>query len=445
MILFTPGPTEPLSRVSAAGGTPVVVTKFDTLRHESSHRWPMFLPDGNHFLYSTLTASGTASDNDVVVLASLDSSVSKVLMLGTTNLCYAGGQLLFIRQGTLMAQPFDPVKLELTGDAVPVAERVIYSPNYAHAAFSVSENGVLILQTGENQTTHAVVFDEAGNRTHVMTDANPSGPRFSPDGKRVLFGVLDPLTRNADVWVNDMTRGASTRLTFNSFIEINPIWSPGGDSVVYQSNRNGFYDLYIKSANGAGEDRPLVTSARNKAAAEWSPDGRYFGYTSTGDPKTKSDIWLLPMTGDRTPIPFLHTEFNELSPTFSPDGRWVVYQTDETGKSEIYARLTDGTGGKYKITTDGGRRPLWRSDKRKLYFTSMDKKLQIAYLNVTPTSISVDSITTRWDLDARNIAGNVLSDVSADGKQFIFPVTDSKLSAPPITLVQNWDEDLKKR
>jgi Tol biopolymer transport system component len=379
------------------------------------------------------------------VLSALDSSVSKVLMLGTTNLCYAGGYLLFIRQGALMAQAFDTLKLELNGDAVPVAEQVVYSPNYAHAAFSVSQNGVLILQTGESQTTHTAIFDAAGNRTHLIADANPISPRLSPDAKRVAFAVSDPLTRNADIWVNDLSRGASTRLTFAPTLEFNGAWSPRGDSVVYQSNRNAFYDLYIKSADGSGEDQALVISKRNKTPGEWSPDGHYLAYWSSSDPKTKQDIWLLPMAGERKPIPFLQTEFNELNPTFSSDSRWIAYQSDETGKPEIYARLVDGTGGKFKVSTNGGRRPIWRADKRKLYFTSMDRKLEVAYVNVTPTSIVVDSIKTMWDLESRNISGFAITDVSADGKQFIVPVTDSKLSAPPITLVQNWDEELKKK
>jgi serine/threonine protein kinase/Tol biopolymer transport system component len=444
-IIFSPGPTETLSKVPAAGGIPTRITELDTTYHESSHRWPMFLPDGKHFLYTTLSAIGAASDADVVRLSALDSSTNKVLFPATSNVYYACGNLLFIRQGTLMAQRFDPVKLELTGDPVPIAEQVIYSPPYSRGMFSASQNGVLILQSGENQAQRAAIFDIAGNRTHVVSHLNPIGPKFSQDGKRLTFFTVDPQNRNGDLWVHELARGASSRVTYSPALDINPVWSPGGDSIVFQSNRGGVYDIYLKSANGEGADVLLVKSNRNKTPTDWSRDGRYVAYTSGGDPKTKADLWLLPMFGDRKPVVFLQTEFVEAFGTFSPDGRWVVYVSDETGRSEIYARLTDGTGGKFQITTNGGRRPIWKADSRKLFFSSMDRKLQVATVTTTPTSFVVDSIRTLFDFESRSIVGNTISDASSDGKQFVALVTESKQTSAPITLLVNWDEELKKK
>jgi len=444
VIIFAPGPTEPLLKVSASGGSPVQLTRFDTTHHESSHRWPMFLPDGNHFLYSTLAAIGSSSGMDVVRVAALDSSMDRPLFTSTTNVGFASDRLLFINQGTLMAQPFDPAKLEFLGDAVPIAEEIIYSPSYARGAFSVAQNGILVIQSGENQAQRAAIFDLAGNRTHLINDLNPVLPRFSSDGKHVAFFTVDPKTRNGDIWVHELARGASSRITFSHALAIAPVWSPRGDSLAFQTNQNGVYDIYIKSANGTGEEQLLVQSNRNKSVSDWSMDGRYLSFNSSGDPKTKSDLWILPMFGDRKPIPFLQTEFNEGSGTFSPDSRWIAYNSDETGRSEIYARLLDGTGGKFQITTNGGRRPSWRADMRKIYFSSMDRKLQVAYVSPGPTTFGVDSIVTLWDYESRGIVGNTMSDVSGDGKQFIGVMTESKQTSAPITMIVNWDEELKK-
>ncbi len=446
IIIFAPGPLETLSKVPAAGGAlPTKLTALDTTQRESSHRWPVFLPDGNHFFYSTLSAIGSGSDLDVVRIATLDSSMNKIVFRGTSNVQYAGGYLMFIRQGTLMAQHFDAGSFEVVGDPVPVAEQVIYSPPYSRGSFSLSQNGVLILQSGENQAQHAAIFDLAGNRLSLISDLNPASPRFSPDGTKIAFFIVDPQSRNGDIWVHELARGASSRVTFSPLLDITPIWSPKGDTIVFQSNRNGGYDLFIKSANGEGEDQLLVRSSRNKSAVDWSPDGRYIAYQSNGDPKTKNDIWLLPMFGDRQPIPFVHTEFNESPGTFSPDGRWLLYTSDETGRNEIYARLVDGSGGKYQITTDGGRKPIWKSDMKRLYFSSMERKLVEAFVRTGPSSIVVDSVRTLFDYESRGIVGNTISDISSDAKRVIGVVTESKQTSAPITLVINWDEELKKK
>jgi Tol biopolymer transport system component len=278
-----------------------------------------------------------------------------------------------------------------------------------------------------------------------VSHLNPIGPKFSQDGKRLTFFTVDPQNRNGDLWVHELARGASSRVTYSPALDINPVWSPGGDSIVFQSNRGGVYDIYLKSANGEGADVLLVKSNRNKTPTDWSRDGRYVTFTSGGDPKTKADLWLLPMFGDRKPVSFLQTEFVEAFGTFSPDGRWVVYVSDETGRSEIYARLTDGTGGKFQITTNGGRRPIWKADSRKLFFSSMDRKLQVATVTTTPTSFVVDSIRTLFDFESRSIVGNTISDASSDGKQFVALVTESKQTSAPITLLVNWDEELKKK
>jgi serine/threonine protein kinase/Tol biopolymer transport system component len=445
IILFAAGPNDPISKVAAAGGVATRVTEMDTTKHETSHRWPSFLPDGNHFFYTTQSLTGVASENDAIKIASLDSSVNKVLFLGTSNVNYASGHILFVRQGTLMAQPFDLHKLDVSGDAVPVAEQIIYATAYSRGTFSVSQDGILVLQGGENQASRTAVFDLSGNRTHLLPDFNTRGARFSPDNQRIAFYVIENQSRNGDVWIHELSRGASTRLTFNPALDISPCWSPSGDSMVFSSARMGVYNLFLKSVNGTGEEHLLVESNRNKTATDWSRDGRYVTFTSGGDPKTKADLWILPLFGDRKPIPFLQTEFNEGVGCFSPDGRWIVYQSDETGRAEIYARLVDGSGGKIQVSTNGGRRPIWKADPRKLYFSSIDRKLQVAYVNAGATAFTVDSVSALFDYESRGIVPNTLEDVSSDGKLFLGTITESKRTSAPITLVANWDEELKKK
>jgi Tol biopolymer transport system component len=445
VIIFSPGTLEPLFKVPAAGGIPQQITRFDTTHRESSHRWPVFFPDGNHFFYSTLSAVGSASDVDIVRIAALDSSVNKVLFSATSNVAYGNGQLFFVRQGSLVAQAFDAAALACTGDPVPIAEQIIYNSPYAKGSFAVSSNGVLIVQSGENQAQYAAIFDLAGNRVARIGDLNPNAPRFSPDGKKLVYFMVDQQSRNGDIWVHDLERGTSTRLTFSPLLDLGPFWSPRGDSIAFRSNRSGTYDLYIRSADGGGDDRLLVASSRNKSITDWSRDGKYLLYVSGGDPKTKTDLWILPMAGDRVPKPFLATEFNENEGVFSPDGRWIVYVSDESGKNEIYARLADGTGGKFQVTTNGGRRPIWKADPKHFYFSSLDRKLQMATVTAGPTSFSVDSIRVLFDYESRSIVTNAVNDVSDDGKRVVGLVTDAKQTSAPITLILNWDEELKKK
>ncbi|MFI5251693.1 MAG: protein kinase [Bacteroidota bacterium] len=445
IIVFSAGPSDPLSKVSSAGGIPARITVLDTSHHENSHRWPWFLPDGKHFLYTTQSQTTGGTDNDAIRISTIDSSMNKTLIPGNSNTCFVNGHILFIRQGTLMAQPFDPGKLEMTGDAIPIAEQIQYGAARSRGMFSSSLNGVLIFQSGENQTQRVAIFDRTGNRTHLVTDLNASNPKFSPDQSHIVYHIIDPQSRNADIWVHELSRGVSSRLTFNPAFEIQPFWSPHGDTVVFGSNRKGVYNLYIKSANGAGDEQLILESNRDKYVSDWSRDGRYLAFTTTGDPKTKADLWVLPFFGDRKPIPFVQTEFNEGNGSFSPDSRWIAYQSDESGRSEIYARLLDGSGGKFQISTNGGRKPFWKLDGRQLFFTSTDRKLQVAYIKENASSLFVDSVATLFDFESRGIIANNIDDVSNDGKQVLALVTDSKQTSTPITLVVNWDEELRKK
>jgi len=442
MIVFAPNSSGGLFKVSAAGGVPVAITKLDTTSKIQSHRWPHFLPDGEHFIYTT-QATGTGTENDFVRIAAIDSSVDSVLMHGNSNVEYASGYLLFHRQGMLMAQPFDTATFRLTGDAVPIAEQLQYNDGRSRAMFSVSKNGVLIYQTGEEQQTKFAFFDRAGNRLSLLDTKWPRGGKLSHDGKKIAYGFRDVQSHLFDTWLYEINGGRSSRFTFDLANDVAPFWSPHDDSVVFSSDRNGKFDLYIKSANGTGTEQVLVKSDDGKFVTDWSPDGTYLTYTSFGNPKTKADVWLLPITGNRTPVPFLQTEFNEGGGSFSPDGKWIAYISDESGKNEVYVRALDGTAGKWGISISGGNNPRWSRDGKTIFFQSAGKAMGAA-VRVAQSAIVVDSVHTFFDFESRGISGGI-QDVSGDGQKFLFMVTELHQTSPPITLVLNWNQELKKK
>jgi serine/threonine protein kinase/Tol biopolymer transport system component len=443
VIVFAPGSNNPLSRVSAAGGTPTVVTKLDTPGTEVSHRWPHFLPDGDHFLYVTMTAA-TATDSDVVNIGTLEAGTVRTLFRGSSNIAYASGRLLFERQSTLMAQPFDPDKMEFTADAVPVAENVQYNAARNNGIFSVSNNGVLVYQSGERREPEVAIYDRAGRRTALLGEAGGQYMKFSPDGKKIAYSRPDPQSGQNDIWIYDLARRIASRFTFDAASDIVPVWSPKGDSIVFSSNRGGRAALYLKSANGTGDENLLVKSEWDLYATSWSKDGRFLSVTAFSDPATHTDLWTVPMSGERKQVPFLKTAFNEWVGEYSRDGKWVAYQSDETGKYEIYVRSADNAGGKWQISGAGGTNPLWSADGRELLYSSLDRKLVSAHVDGSGPTMVVDSLSTLFDFESTGIVGSV-GEMSPDGRSFLARVSDLKGAVFPITLVVNWDKELEKQ
>src|SRR6185312_1482356 len=300
---------------------------------------------------------------------------------------YAQGYLLFVRDQTLMAQPFDANRFSVTGDAVPVMEQVSMIQNTLFAPFTASANGALVFQTDFSSDQSLAWFDRAGNKISLPGDPmSLATPRLSPDGRKVAF--TGEASGNYDVWIQDLTHNLRNRLTFDLARDGFPVWSPDGKTIVFASNRKGLNDLYRKPTDGTGTDDLLYMDRTNKLPDDWSRDGRYLLYHAQ-NPRGDFDVYCLPMTGDAKPGPVVKTDFNEQNGRFSPDGHWVAYQSDETGRIEVYLTPFPGPGGKRQVSTAGGASPSWRADGKELYYVAPGSSLMAVETRFTGADIEI--------------------------------------------------------
>ena len=353
-----------LYRVPASGGTPV---PLPGLSGATRTVYPEFLPDGQHFLFS---------DDRGIGIASLDGAPLVIVSEGSDSPAYVpaadrqGGYLLFRRSDALMAQRFSPTALTLSGDAVPIAQRIGGDPIWG--AFSASGNGTLAYAPPAGAGALQLAWkDRAGKQVGLF---GPPGVydrfRLSPDEKQIAFSRL--LTSQNDVWVMDSARGVSSKLTFDPAIDDPPMWSPDGQRIVWASNRaGGSFDLYIKPASGGTDQLLLKMGTPTGWAEDWSQDGRYILYQIPGA-KTGQDLWIAPQAAGGAaadkPFPYLQTQFDEEHGRFSPDGHWVAYTSNESGRQEVYVQPFPATGAQFQVSSGGGREPHWRKDGTELFY-----------------------------------------------------------------------------
>lgn len=445
VIVFAPSFGSGLQQVSQAGGTPTELTTLDTARHENSHRWPCFLPDGHRFLYF---GQGTPDENNAIILGSLDSKKQTVLMRVSSNPGYAPpGYLLFVRERSLMAQPFNVDKGELNGDAFPIAEDIGFNQSTNLALFSASSNGVLayVLGEGSSGNRQLVWFDRSGKRLDkVGTPGLLWDFSLSPDEKRVVFRRVDRQTRNEDLWMLDLLRGTESRFTFRPARDDDPVWSPDGSKVLFDSNPEGVSNLHQKIASGAGSEELLLKSTRADYPLDWSSDGRYVLF-GREDPKTKADLWILPMTGEKKPFPYVNTEATEFSGKFSPDGRWIAYSSDESGKLEVYIQAFPITSGKWQVSVGGGGAPFWSKDGKEIFYLAPDKKLMSVDVKTTGGSVEQGIPRPLFTTDVDNFSLPNRVAVSRDGKRFLANSGVESTSSKPVAVVLNWTADVKTK
>jgi serine/threonine protein kinase len=441
-ILFASGPQGPISAISAAGGTPTIVTALDTSRNESAHRWPHALPDGKHFLYYARTASaGGEAEGDAVFVASTDFKTNKKLVSTVANAIVVSGRLLFMRGATLLAQDFDEGKLDLKGDPVALAEGVINDPGFNLAVFSASENGILAYETGVGISgARMMITDRNGKELGFIGDViEHFNPCVSPDGKRLATFIFEPRSRTYNLWLYDLARNARRRFTTGFNADLTPMWSPDGSQIAFISIRKGLRAVYLRPSEGGGTEEQIDTSSSVRIITDWSHDGKYIATERYG--AAKGDIWMIPRSGEKKPFAFLQTQFNEGEARFSPDGRWVAYSSNETGQVEVFVRPFPGPGTGVKVSSSGGYTPKWNPDGKEIYYISTDNKTMAAEIRVKGSNVEVGAVRPLFTRTP--MMGEY--DLFPDGKRFLINRLIEPKETDPITIVVNWTEMLKKK
>jgi eukaryotic-like serine/threonine-protein kinase len=442
LIAFAASSVSALQQVSEAGGVPQTLTRFE--RGEISHRWPEFLPGGKAVLFATSTASFSWTNAQVAV-QSLGAGERRNLIKGAMQPRYASaGHLIYAQGGSLMAVPFDMKRLEVTGAAVPVVEGVLQSATSGAAEYSLSTTGSLVYVPGGVQAEQRrLVWVNRNGEEHPVA-APPRAyqfPRISPDGRRVGLAIGEQGTQ---VWLYDLSRETMTRLTFEGNENLNGVWTPDGKRIAFASTKEGPRNIYWQRADGSGGLEQLTTSENTQVPMSWSPDGQLLSFFEV-NPTTGYDIWVLRLS-DRKALPFLRTPFNESVPRFSPDGRWLAYISNESGRYEIYVQPYPGPGGKWQISTEGGTEPTWNPNGRELFYRSGDKMMAVEIATQPSFSASKPRVLFEGRYEPSPATSPNYS-VSPDGQRFLMLKSAEQEAAAPtqINVVLNWFEELKRR
>jgi len=452
-ILFaTLGSGNPLRQVSGAGGSASPATALDSSIGENYHAYPFFLPDGRHFLYLAVgSKSSSPASPSGIYAGTLGSNERTLVVPGGSSPAYANGFLLFVRGQTLLAQPFDAVRLRLTGEPFVLAEGIATGGASGVAAgFSVSQTGVLAYQLGPAETggnvgplTQLYWVDRNGNMIGTIGEQTRSADiELSQDGSRLLTSVFDTNRRTRDIWLIDVQRGTRTRFTFDPSDAQSSVWTADGSRIAYNAARKGHLDLYEKASSGAGAETELWADAFDKYPAGYSPDGRFLLYT-TSTSASAYDVWVLPLFGDRKPFPFLDTPFNEDVVRFSPDGRWVAYDSNESGRPEVYVTPFPKGAGKWQLSTAGGTAPRWRADGRELFYLAPDGKLMAVFVDGTSPAFHVGDVRPLFQ--TRLGGPRWTYDVAGNGQRFLVNTLRDESAAAPLTLVVNWPALTRKQ
>src|SRR3989454_716091 len=441
-IAFSPASASFLEQVSEAGGAPQTLTRLET--GEVSHRWPEFLPGGKAVLFVASTSSFNWTNSQIAVQA-VGTGDRRNLIQGATHPRYASsGHLVYAQGGSLMAVPFDAQRLAVTGAAVPVVENVSNAPTAGAAQYSISTTGSLVYVPGGGQGDQRRLAWVARNGAEQPAAAPARAymfPRISPDGRRVALGVTEHETQ---LWLYDLSREALTRFTFEGIVNLNAVWTTDDKRIAFQSSKEGPPDIYWQRADGSGGPERVTTSEYPHAPMSWAPDGQLLAFIEV-NPSTQRDIWVLRMS-DRKAQPFLRTRFDESVPRFSPDGRWLAYISNESGRYEIYVQPYPGPGGKWQISTEGGTEPTWNHNGRELFYRSGDRMMAVDIATQPSFAAGKPRMLFAGPYEL-SPATSPNYDVSPDGQRFLMLKPSEQEAAAPtqINVVLNWFEELKRR
>jgi Tol biopolymer transport system component len=456
VILFTPSYFSPILKVSANGGATTPVSTLDQTRSETSNRFPWFLPDGRHFLY-TAQDTNVVDEGSTIRLASLDSKDSRVLMESDSNVVYSQGYLLYLRakSSTLVAQPFDAKTLTVTGEPLTLVENVRSVRFTSCGVFSVSTNGLLIHQSGAADVDRRLTWvDRAGKPIRTAGDpirSTVGSFHLSLDQKQLSLSLQSGTTKGSEIWIQDMTRNVRTPLTSSARVKRAAVWSPDGQMVVFDGRRDGQVgpqNLYRSLSNGGRPEELLYADDTNKNPTSWSPDGKLLLYTAGGG-AAGTDVLVLPdplgPPGPRKPFGFLTSRFSESSAQFSPDGRSVAYSSNEPERAEIWVTPFPGPGKKLRISTAGGISPRWRFDGREIFYVAPGGRLMAAEMEGTGNTMDVVKVQPLFS-GVWIGAGTYTYDVARDGQSFLVASSRGSSSpTEPLTLVQNWTAGLARK
>ena len=432
VILFAPETQTAIHRVSAGGGASTPITELDPSANETTHRYPVFLPDGKHFFY--LRAShGLASrdEGNAIWIGTLDSEETTRLMQSGSDVAVAQDHVLFVRDGFLMAQQFDTSRLEFFGDAFAIYEDIGFLANFFKGAFAASENGILVFQQGFGVESQLSRMDPDGNELEIIGEVGRYQQiRLSPDEKKLAVTLFDSRTGTADLWLYDISRQAKSRVTFDDANDEAPVWSPDGDRIAFQSSRTGAGDIYVRQSGGGAAAELLYSSERIDSPEDWSPDGAYIAFDKGAG---NNDLWILPVDGDREAFPLIESEFDVGYARFSPDGHWIAYISNESGRYELYATRFPSGEGKWQLSIDGADWLVdWRNDGGELYYLDLEGDLWAVEVNLEGdlvAGIPRELFPTRADRSWT---------ATGDGREFIIGKPLNETSALTTTLIVNW-------
>jgi len=442
IIAIAPGAATALLQMPDAGGAVRPLTHVE--KSDITHRWPEFLPGGRAVLF-TAGRSGITFSNAQIAVQSDGAGERRDLIQGATNPRYAlSGHLVYAQAGNLMAVPFDSQRLAVTGAAAPVVEDVLQSPTTGAAQFSISDTGSLVYVPGANQGTQSRLVWVSRNGTEQVLTAPPHSylfPRLSTDGRRVAVSIVE---QESQTWLYDLSRETLSRFTFEGSQNYNSVWTPDGKRIAFESNNSGVPNIFWQLADGGGGLERLTTSPYINAPVSWSPDGQLLAYGEV-NPTSGQNIWILRMN-DRKALPFHRTGTNENEPRFSPDGRWLAYISDESGRVEIYVQPYPGPGGKWQISTEGGAEPVWNPNGRELFYRNGDKMMAVDISTQPGFAASTPRMLFEGQYEQPPVPVHNF-DVSPDGQHFLMlkPVGEEQTAPTQINVILNWFEELKRR
>jgi Tol biopolymer transport system component len=442
VIVFSSSNDTPIYRVSSAGGEATQITEIDEEAKIDSHRHPWLLPDGTHFLY--LARSSQAGAEQSIRLGSIEGDIDREVFTASSQAIYASGRLLFQREQTLMAQPFDAKTLETTGEAIPVAENVMNLPGAYKGVFSASEEGTLVYLTGLSSQANQLQWLDAedGSLEPLGDEATHGTAILSPDESRVAASISSD-EGQTDLWIYETDRGLRSRFTFDPGTDVVPLWAPSGDRIVFASDREGDFDIYQKRVGGTSAEELVLKGEANQFPTGWSADERLLIYTTFEG--TSSDVYALPIADGGEPIPIITTEFYENWASLSPDGRWLAYQSDESGGTEIYVTSFPTPDRKWQISTDGGLQPSWRANGTEIVFLSISRS-EIYSAQVDGGGETFRIVGLRKVADV-SLATNPDRDwdVNEDLSRFLINPSGVGDEIAPLSLVLNWNAALADR